>query len=89
MHTFTLQGIQVRGKSSYQSFTFTGSHLCNTTLVENNTTDKLYAEMLHAQNTLAGLTDNCECLRKKIIQCLSLFQTFLKLSGLSFQFLIT
>ena len=86
--TFAFQCIQVCRQCRNKCLTFTGLHLCNTSLVKNDTTDKLYTVMLHSKDTFAGLTYNGKCLRKQVIQCLSLFETFLELSRFSFQFLV-
>ena len=42
--------------------------VCNSALVENNTTDNLNIEMLHTQNTPACLAHYCKCLGQKLVK---------------------
>ena len=88
MHAFTFQRVQISRTGRNQSLTFTCSHLRDTPLMQNNTTDQLYPVMLHIQHTLGSLTHRSECLRKQIIQRLSLCQSLLELSGLILQLLV-
>ena len=88
MHAPSLQGVQVCGKSGYQGLTFTGLHLRDTSLVENDAADDLHPVVFHAQNTLRSLADCGESFRKKIVQRLSFRQTFLEFSCLLSQFFI-
>ena len=73
--TFAFQCIQVCRQCRNKCLTFTGLHLCNTSLVKNDTTDNLYAVMLHAEHTFCCFTNRCKCFRQKVIQSLALFQT--------------
>ena len=88
MDTLAFEGIQVCRKGRHEGLTFTSLHLCDTSLMENDTTDDLYTVMLHAKNSFRTFTNNCKSLRKKIIQCLSLVQTFTEFSGLVSQLFI-
>ena len=88
MHAFSFQRIQISRTGRNQRLTFTGSHLSDTSLMQNNTTDQLYPVMLHIQHTLSRLTHCSKCLRKQIIQRLSLCQSLLELSGLILQLLV-
>ena len=47
-----LQRIQISRKCRYQCLTFTCLHLCDTSLMQDNTTDNLYSVMLHAKHGL-------------------------------------
>ena len=47
MHTTSAQSIQKHRKSSHQGLSFTGSHLCNFSLMQNSTTDQLHVIMHH------------------------------------------
>ena len=84
VNAFTFQCIQICRKCRNKGLTFTGLHLCDTALMKDDTTDDLYTVMFHTENSFCTFTYDCESLRKKIIQCLSLIQTFLELSGLIF-----
>ena len=88
MDTLAFQSIQISGKGGHQSLTFTGTHLCDTSLMQDDTTDQLYSVVLHIQNTLCSLSYGCIRLRKQIVQGLSIVQTLLVLLGLAAQFLI-
>ena len=77
MDTLAFEGIQVCRKGRHEGLTFTSLHLCD-----------LYTVMLHAKNSFRTFTNNCKSLRKKIIQCLSLVQTFTEFSGLVSQLFI-
>ncbi len=49
-------------------FTFTGFHLGDTALMEDNATDQLYAVVFHTEGTFCCLADGCECFRENGIQ---------------------
>ena len=84
VNTFTFQCIQICRKCRNKGLTFTSLHLCDTALMKNDTTNDLYTIMFHTKNSFRAFTYDCKSLRKKIIQCLALAQTFLELSGLIF-----
>ena len=86
--TLAFQSVQVCRKCGYQCLTFTGLHLSDTSLMQDDTTDNLYSVMLHAKDTARSLTYGCICLRKKIIKCLSLLQTLLIFFCFRFQLII-
>ena len=88
MNSLSFQRIQICRTSRNKSLTFTGSHLRNTTLMQNNTTDQLYPVMLHIQYSLCSFTNRRKSFRKQIIQSFSFGQPFFKLSGLILQFII-
>ena len=77
IYPFALQRIQISRKCRYQCLTFTCLHLCNTSLMQDNTTDNLYSVMLHAKHTACCLTYGRIRFRKQIVKCLSFFQTLL------------
>ena len=56
MYALSFQCIQIRRKSRYQRLTFTGTHLCDTSLVQYHTTDQLHAVMAHADCSLGRFT---------------------------------
>ena len=45
------KSIEVSGEGSNESFTFTCFHLGNSSLMQNDTADDLYREMLHSEHT--------------------------------------
>ena len=67
MYAFSFQCIQIRRQSCDQCLTFTGFHLCNTSLMQDNSTDDLYAVMLHSQHTACRFSHYCISLRENII----------------------
>ena len=69
------QCVQVSRKSGHQGLTFTGLHLGDTSLMQDNTTDQLYPVMLHAKHSLGSLADSREGLHQQIIQGLAIGQT--------------
>ena len=83
MHTPSTQCIQIGGQCGYKGFSFACLHFCNTTLVQDNTTDQLYPEMLHIQNAPCRFAYYRIGFRKQIVQRLSLTQTLFKLLCLS------
>ena len=89
MNTLSFECIQICRKCRNQCLTFTSTHLRDTSLMQQDTTDQLHAVMFHMKNTVCCLTDNGKCFWKQIIQCLALFKTFLELWCLCLQLFIT
>ena len=79
IYALSFQCIQIGGQGGNQSVSFAGTHLSNTALMQDNTTDQLYPIMFHIQNTLGSLPDSGKGLGKNIIQRLPLGQTLFKL----------
>ena len=88
MNTLPFECIQICRKCRNQCLTFTGTHLRDTSLMKQDTSDQLHAVMLHVKHTVCCLTDNRKCLRKQIIERLSLLQAFLKFRCLRLQLFI-
>ena len=86
-HVYTLarQCIQICSNASHQCFTFTGFHLGNTALVQNDCTNDLYRERLFAQDTISCLTNRRQCLCFHAFQRFAVLQTFPELIGFFFQ----
>ncbi len=82
--SFSFQRIQVCRERGYQCFSFTGLHLGNTSLVQDDSADNLHSVVLHAKHTARRLTDNCICLCKKVVKGFPFFQTLFKFPGLIF-----
>ena len=89
MNTLPFECIQICRKCRNQCLTFTGTHLRDTSLMQQDTTDQLHTVMLHMKNTVSGFADNRKCFRKQIIKRLTLLETCLKFRCLRFQLLIT
>ena len=68
MDALALQCVQISRQRGYQRLSFTGTHLRNTSLMQNHAADQLHPVMLHPQHAPGGLPDRCKCLRKQIIQ---------------------
>ena len=88
LHTLAAQCVQVSRTGGYQRLTFTSTHLCNTALMQYDTANQLYWEMLHIQSSSCRLTDCGKCLRQNVIQSGAICKPFSKDSGLVTQFLI-
>ena len=88
MDAFSWKCVQISRKCRHKRLTFTCTHLGNTTLVQNNTTDKLYSVMTHTDTSPCCLSYNGISLRKNVVKRLSFIQSVLKLLCFSFQFLI-
>ena len=88
MNALSLQRIQISRTGGNQGLTFTGTHLCDTSLMQHDAADELYRIMLHAQYALRSLPHRGEGLRQKVIQCLAVGQPLLELRGLCLQLLI-
>ena len=69
---------KIRGKCGNEGLTFTCSHLCNTSLEKNNTAEYLYGIRLYAENSPHSLTAYGECVGENIIECFTVFKSFLQ-----------
>ena len=88
VNALTLKCVKISRKCRNESFTFTCSHLGDTSLMQEYTTDKLNTEMLHSENTLCSFSYNREGFYQEIIECLSILQSLLKLICFSLQLVI-
>ena len=68
MNTFSCKGIEVSRKCRNKCFTFTCSHFRDSSLMEKNTTHKLYPKVLHTEYTECSLSYSCKCFYKNIIK---------------------
>ena len=87
-YAFSGQGVQIRRTGGNESLSLTGLHLCDTSLVKDNTADQLHRIVLHLQHSLRRLANSGKSLWKQIIQSLSVCQTLLKLSCVVPQLLV-
>ena len=83
-----LQGIEVGRKGGHERLSFTGLHLGNPALMEDNATDQLDPEGLHADGSLCCLPDRRKGLGQEVIQRLALCQPLLEFRSLRRQFLV-
>ena len=74
------QCVQIGGKRGNQSFTFTGTHLGDPALMEDDTANDLHSVVLHVQHAPCGLPHRSIGLGKQVIQRLPGCQAFLILS---------
>ena len=79
MYALTLQRVQIRRKKGYLRLTFTGFHLRDSALMQDNTAHELYAEMLGMEHSPCRFPYYGICLRQKVIQCLPFSQSLFKL----------
>ena len=85
VYAFACEGVEVRRKGSNQGFTFTGFHLGNTSLVQDDSADYLYGEVLHSKHTPARLAACGKCVGKNIIESLAVCKSFFEKNGLVFK----
>ena len=78
MNTFTCKSIQICWKCRYKCLTFTSSHLCNSSLMKNHTTNNLNTIMFHSKRSACRFSYNCVGFWKNIVKCLSLCKSIFK-----------
>ncbi|MNH01981.1 hypothetical protein D3C79_612070 [compost metagenome] len=88
VHATAAQGVQIGRQGCGQGFTFTGTHLGDTAVVEHHPAQQLYVEVTHAEDSLTGLTHYGEGFRDQAFQHFALFQTRAEFIGLGLQFAI-
>ena len=79
MNPTSRKRIKICGKSCNEGLTFTCFHLRDTSLMKDDTADKLHAVMFHIKNTPCRLSYRCICLGQKIVKALSVCITLLVL----------
>ena len=82
------QCVQICRQRRHKGLTFTGLHLGNTSLVQDDSSDQLNSVVSHAKRSRCALPHDRICLRQDVIQRLAVFQPLLELPCLSAQFLI-
>ena len=82
------QRIQISRKSRHQRLSFTGFHLRNPSLMQNDTADQLYPVMLHVQHTSGRFSDGRISLHQNIVQGGSPRQTLFEFFCLVSQFAV-
>ena len=88
MDAAAVQCVQIRRQCGDKRLTFTGLHLGDSSLMQDNTADQLYAVMLHAENTACSFSDRRKCLRQDVVQCLSGSKLLFEFTGMGTQLLV-
>ena len=89
MYTLAFQRIQVGRQSCNQSLTFPGLHFCDTSLMQGDTADNLYFEVLHAYTSPCRFTADCVSFHQQVVQCFPVFQTCLEFRCFRLQFFVS
>ena len=79
MHALSGQRVQIRGKRGDKRFAFTGLHLRDTALMEDNAAHQLHPVGAQSQHAVRRLPDGGERLRKNVVQRLPRLQTVFEL----------
>ena len=87
--TAPFKGVEVSGHGCHQGLAFTGTHLGNASLVQDDAADQLHAEGLHVKCTARALADCRIGLHQKVIQRLAILKSLSELLCLAAQFLIS
>ena len=88
VYTLSFQCVQIRRQDTGLGFTFTGLHLGDTALMDNDTTEDLNFIVLLVQNTACSFSGNGKCFAEDVVQGLAFRQAILKLLRLCAQLLI-
>ena len=78
MDAFAFQSVQIGGQRSNQGFAFTGFHLGNHPLMQDNTANQLDIIMSLTQSPFGSLADDGKSLRQQIVKRFALFQALFK-----------
>ena len=88
VNAFAGQRIQIGRQRCGQRFTFTGTHFCNTAVVENHAAQQLNVKVTHAEDAFTGFTHDGKGFRDQALQGFAFFQASAELSGFPFQFVV-
>ena len=88
MNALAFQRIQVSRQRRSKGLTFTGTHLCDSSLMKDDASDDLYGEMFLPQHTPGSLAYDRESFRQKIVQRFPLSQTVLEFLSLAFELIV-
>ena len=88
VHALAFQRVQIGGKGGNQRLSFTGLHLRDTSLMENDSADQLHPERFHVQDAAGGLAHRGISLRKKVVKGLPIGEPLLEFPGLILQRLV-
>ena len=79
------ESVEVSGENFHQRFTFTGFHLGDSTLMEDDAADELHPIGTHAQYPVCCLTNGSKGIGQNVVQGFTLLETTLEHVGLAFQ----
>ena len=85
MDTLAAQCVKVGGEGSHQRLTFTGLHLGDAALMEDDAADELHRVGAHAQHAVGCLADGGKSLGENVVQRLAVLETLLKFHRLCLQ----
>ncbi len=88
VHALSRQGVQIGGQCHHQRLSFTGTHLRDASLMENNAADELYLEVFHVQHAPGGLPHRGIGLGEQVVKRLPLRQPLFEFRCLRFQLFI-
>ena len=88
MHALAGQCVEVSRQSSYQGLTFTGLHLGDAALVQDDAADELHPVGAQTQHAPGGLPAGSKGLGQDVIQGLPVLQALLELRGLGLELLV-
>ena len=75
----SFQCVQICRKGGHQGLAFTGTHLGNTSLMQDDTADKLHPVMLHIQHAPCSLPHHRIRLGKQLVKRLPILKPLFKL----------
>ena len=85
---FSRQGIEINRQCCNKRFTFTGTHLCDTSFVQAHTADELNVKMTHTEYAARTFADNGKRLRQQVVERLAVRKTFAEHIRISRQLII-
>ena len=81
VHTLAFERIQIGRQRCHQRLSFTGFHLCDPSLMQDNAADHLHTEVLHVEHPSCRLSDRRVGIHQNIVQCAPFRQLSLKMIG--------
>ena len=82
------QCVQISGKGSHKGLAFTGLHLCDTALMQDDTADDLYTVMTHTEYAPCCFTAGGKCLRQKLVERFAVLVALLEFVCLGAQLVV-
>ena len=82
MYTLARQSVEICGKRSHEGLTFTRTHLCDTSLMQSDTADKLNVEVAHTKHSFARFSHHCECVGENVVERFTAFDPLFEHVGL-------
>ena len=82
------QCVQISGKGSHKGLAFTGLHLCDTALMQDDTADDLYTVMTHTEFAPCCFTAGGKCLRQKLVERFAVLVALLEFVCLGAQLVV-